>query len=142
MEKDVSPNRHVKTNIQTLSSGENDWDVSWLMVKEYNGENRIYALLKNDGVVELSCIYENNKHIYQAQTPYIPILEKEIAVSLIGDNAKVWMNGTLYIDQTDSYITAMDTLCAGNPAYVGLYTPCSTGKFDNIVILAEEITDV
>jgi hypothetical protein len=125
-----SANRHVKLNIQTLDPGANPWDVPWVFVKEQDGNNNVYALIKTDGIVELSMYYNSQKTTWTEQSSLDPTDPHELAVSIIGLNAKVWVDGTLYIDENNANL-------ANLAGYVGLYTPSSTGSFDNIVVFDE-----
>jgi hypothetical protein len=130
-----SANRHVRADVQTLStdatSSYHQWDVAWLYVKEQDGNNNVYALLKADGFVELSMYYQGVKTtLGQVQTNLSPSAQHSIAVSIIGTNAKVWVDGTLYINQNNSSL-------ANIAGWTGLYGYNSTASFSNIAIFDE-----
>jgi hypothetical protein len=123
-----SSNRHVKVDIQTLTAGD-PWNVGRLMVKEENGNNNVYALIKTDGVVELAWFKNGQQTSWQVQSsPTIsPFDIHVLAVSIVGTNAKVWVDGKLYIDGDHADLATIS-------GYTGLYTPDSTALFDNIII--------
>jgi hypothetical protein len=123
-------NRHVKTDIQTLTHSGDPWHVPWLFVKEQDGYNNVYALIHTNGTVELAMFYQGQKTMWTASSSLNPYNPHVLAVSIIGTNAKVWVDGTLYIDVTHTNL-------ANLAGYVGLYTPSSTGSFDNIVVFDE-----
>ena len=125
-------NRHVKADVKTLTAGSNVWEVPWLYVKEQDGNNNIYALIHTNGNVELSMWYQGNKTSWfnQSSPALDPFQNHVIAVSIIGTNAKMWVDGTLYHDVTNANFANLS-------GYVGLYTPSSTGALDNIVVFDE-----
>lgn len=120
--------RTVKTNIQTLSHTGDPWNVPWLYVKEQDGNNIVYALIHTTGTVELSMFYQGQKTMWFASSSLNPNYTHELTVSIVGTNAKVWVDGTLYHDVYNANF-------ANLAGYVGLYTPSSTGAFDNVVII-------
>jgi hypothetical protein len=122
-------NRLVKTDIQTLTHTGDPWNVPWLFAKEQDGNNNVYALIHTNGNVELSMWYQGQKTIlYIASSSLNPYTTHVLTVSIIGTNAKVWVDGTKYIDVTNNNL-------ANIAGYVGLYTPSSKGAFDNVVII-------
>ncbi len=126
-----SANRHVRADIQTIATdGAYPWDVAWLMVKEQDGNNRVYALIKTDGIVELSLIYNGQHYSWQVQSSLSPYDLHRIAVSTIGTNAKLWVDGQLYVDANNSYF-------ANLAGWTGLYTLGSTAAYDYIAIFSE-----
>lgn len=126
-----SANRHVRADIQTLSSdGVNPWDVAWLKVKEQDGNNRVYALIRTDGKVELTMIYNGQMTIWQVQSGLNPHNLHRISVSVIGSNAKLWVDGTLYIDVSNNNL-------ANLAGYAGLWTVGSTAAYDNIAVFSQ-----
>lgn len=125
-----SANRHVKTDIQTITAGGNSWDVPWLYVKEQDGNNNVYALIHTNGTIELAMFYQGQKTMWTASSSLNPYSTHVLAVSIIGTNAKVWVDGTLYIDTTNSNL-------ANLAGYIGFYTPLSTGSFDNVVVFGQ-----
>jgi hypothetical protein len=126
-----STNRTVKTEIQTLSHTGDPWNVPWLFAKEQDGNNNVYALIHTNGNVELSMYYQGNKTILGiASSSLNPYSTHVLTVSIIGTNAKVWVDGTLYHNITNNNL-------ANLAGYVGLYTPSSTGLFDNIIVFDE-----
>ena len=133
--KNFSANRHVRADIQTLSSdGVNQWDVAWLMVNEQDGNNMVYALIRTDGKVELS-VYKDGVRTtldqVQSSNPTLsPFGTHSLAVSIVGSNAKVWVDGKLYNDVTDNHLPSI----AG---YAGLYTPSSTAAFNSVAAFDE-----
>lgn len=120
--------RTVKTDIQTLSHTGDPWYVPWLYVKEQDGNNNVYALIHTTGTVELSMFYQGQQTMWFASSSLDPYYTHALTVSIIGTNAKVWVDGTLYLDVYNSNF-------ANLAGYVGLYTPSSTGAFDNVVVL-------
>jgi hypothetical protein len=103
--------------------------VPWLFAKEQDGNNNVYALIHTNGNVELSMWYQGQKTIlYIASSSLNPYTTHVLTVSIIGTNAKVWVDGTKYIDVTNNNL-------ANIAGYVGLYTPSSKGAFDNVVII-------
>ncbi len=124
-------NIYVKTDIETTYHVGDTWNVPWLYVKTQDANNRIYALIKIGGIVELSIIKngEQNSTQFQSFDPTLdPWAVNVLSVSIIGTNAKVWVNGKLYIDITNDDLATIS-------GYVGLYTPLSKGEFDNVVIM-------
>lgn len=126
-----SSNRHIKTDIQTLTTGD-PWNVGRLMVKEEDGNNNVYALIKTDGIVELAWFKNGQQTSWQVpSSPTIsPFDIHVLAVSVVGTNAKVWVDGKLYIDGDHADLATIS-------GYTGLYTPDSTALFDNIIIFDE-----
>jgi hypothetical protein len=126
-----SANRHVRADMQLVSPGENSWEVPILYVKEQDGNNNIYALIHTTGLVELAIVYQGQKTMYNGGS-YVssPYNSHSVAVSIIGTNAKVWIDGTLQIDATNNNF-------ANIAGYVGLYTWNSTGKFDSIAVFSQ-----
>jgi hypothetical protein len=120
-------NRHVRADIQTVAAGGNAWDVPWLYVKEQDGYNNVYALIHTNGYVELAMFYQGNKSMWVAASSLNPFNLHSLAVSIIGINAKVWVDGALYIDVNDNNFANLS-------GYVGLYTSNSLGQFDNVAI--------
>ncbi len=125
-------NRHVRADIQTISrDGTNEWNVAWLMIKEQDGDNKIYALIRTDGKVELTMYYQGQRtffHQVQSSNPTLnPFDPHAIAVSIIGNNAKVWVDGHLYIDENHEHFDDI----AG---WVGFYSYSSTAAINNIAI--------
>lgn len=133
--KTFSKDIHMAANIKTIDIGGNAWDVSWLMVRENNVNNRVYALLKNDNIVELTAKQYGYAFTFTAYTDKSPLDEEShrIAVTIIGNDAKLWLDEELLIENSHPAFGSV----TGYPA---LYTPASTGEFDNVVILAESIT--
>jgi len=126
--KTFSINRHVTTDIQTTTHSGDPWNVPWLFAKEQDGDNVVYALIHTNGNVELARIYQGDKDNWFNSTSLDPCELHVLTVSIIGTNAKVWVDGTLYLNVDDEYF---DNLAG----YVGLYTPSSRGRFDNVVIM-------
>ncbi len=123
-------NRHVRADIQTLSSdGVNPWDVAWLIAKAVDGNNRIYGLINTDGRVELSLWYNGQHTVYSASSSLSPYDQHSMAISIIGNNAKLWVDGQLYIDQDNDHF---DDIHEG---YIGFYSNGSTAAYDNIAVL-------
>jgi len=126
-----SANRHVRADIQTIASdGANPWDVAWLMVKEQDGNNMVYALIKTDGIVELSMIYNGQKYTWQVQSSLSPYTLHQMAVSTIGTNAKLWVDGQLYVDANNNYF-------ANLAGWTGLYTFGSRAAYDYIAVFSQ-----
>jgi hypothetical protein len=123
-----SANRIVKTDTQTLSQTGDAWNVPWLYVKEQDGNNNVYVLIHTTGTVELSMFYQGQKTMWTNSSSLDPYDTHVLAVSIIGTNAKVWVDGTLYLNVDNANL-------ANLAGYVGLYTPSSTGAFDNVVII-------
>lgn len=123
-------NRHVRADIQTLSSdGVDPWDVAWLIAKAIDGNNRIYGLINTDGRVELSLWYNGQHTVYSASSSLSPYDQHSMAISIIGPNAKLWVDGQLYINQDNDHF---DDIHEG---YVGFYSNGSTAAYDNIAVL-------
>jgi hypothetical protein len=95
---EFSANRYVTANVQTLTSHYDPWSVLWLTVKAIDGNNYVYALIRTDGIVELSMYLNGQKTMYQVGSNLSPFDPHVISVSTIGDNGKVWVDGTLYIN--------------------------------------------
>jgi hypothetical protein len=104
--------------------------VPWLYVKEQDGNNNIYALIHTNGNVELAMWYQGQKTMWFNSSSLNPFSTHALTVSIIGTNAKVWVNGTLYLDVYNSNFVNL----AG---WVGLYTPSSKGAFDNVVVIED-----
>ncbi len=128
-----STNRHVKASMKTLTtSGSYSWYVPWLIVSAVDGNNRIYALIRKDGHAELSAWYlGDHQQCDSSATGLDPYVEHTVAVSIIGNNGKVWVDGALYIDWTHSHLGAVAN------GYTAVYTYNSTGTFGDIVVLHE-----
>jgi hypothetical protein len=119
----------VKTDIQTLSHSGGSSDVPSLYVKTQDANNIIYALIRTTGVVALTMLYGGGSTTWPNVTDTVdPDAAHVLTVSVIGTNAKVWVDSTLYLNIDNAYFDNI----AG---YVGLYTPSSTGEFDNVVII-------
>lgn len=124
-------NRHVRADIKTLTAGPNDEDVAWLIAKAVDGNNMIFGRILKNGMVQLGLHYGGTPTYWQPQTnPQIdPLQQHSMAISIIGENAKLWVDGTLYVDANNSHF---DDIQEG---YIGLYTCGSTGSFDSIAVL-------
>jgi len=125
-----SPNRHVAADIQTISSGGTAY-VPFLMVNEVNGSNMVYADLRTDGKIELVLFYGGYPTNWQVQTGLSSYNSNRIAVTIVGTNAKVWVNGQLYIDVTNGNFANLYN------GHVGLWTYNSTGSLDNIAVFSQ-----
>jgi hypothetical protein len=100
------------------------------MAKEVDGNDLICGLIRT-GYVELGIFYGGQQHWYQATSSLDPTVQHSMAISIIENNAKVWVDGTLYINQPDDWLNAS----VFNEGYIGLYTPGCTGEFDYVAVL-------
>ncbi|MBN1245849.1 hypothetical protein JXA31_09680 [Candidatus Bathyarchaeota archaeon] len=122
-------NRLVKTDMETISHTGGTENVPWLFVKEQDGYNNVYVLIHTNGTLELSRVYLGSTETWTNSSLSLnPYDMHVLAVSIIGTNAKVWVDETLCLNVDDAYFDNI----AG---YVGLYTPGSRGEFDNVVII-------
>lgn len=87
--------------------------------------------MRTDGKVELVIFYGGYPTNWQVQTGLNAYNSNRITVTIVGTNAKVWVNGQLYIDVTNSNFANL------NNGYVGLWTYNSTGTLDNIVVFTQ-----
>ena len=124
-----SVNKHVRTDIQTLESYGSSASVARLMVKEQDGDNLLYALIATDGTVQLGIVYCGVETVYQASSNLSAFEKHSLAVSSVGDNVKVWVDGQQYIDQTNPYVAYL----AG---YTGLYCVDSRASFGYVAVLS------
>jgi hypothetical protein len=125
-----SINEHVRADIQTVTSNnQNISDAAWLVLKEQDEDNMVYAFIGTNGTVELSVVFNGETTTWQALSSLSPYDMHSMAVSLIGDNAKVWVDGMLYIDQSSPYLTYL----AG---YTGLYSPQSTATYGYVAVFS------
>ncbi|MGD6933988.1 MAG: hypothetical protein ACQCN5_07275 [Candidatus Bathyarchaeia archaeon] len=126
-----STNRHVKANMRTLSPTGSAADALRLYVSMIDGYNNIYAVIRRDNYVELTVWSGGTRYYTEALANKNPLADHTVAVSIIGTNAKVWVDGTLYINWDNA---VLDDVTNG---HVGISTFNSTGYFDNIVVLSE-----
>jgi hypothetical protein len=124
-----SVNKHVRADIQTLESYGSNTSVARLMVKEQDGNNLMYALIATDGTVEMGIVYDGVETVYQAPSNLSAYEKHSLAVSSVGGNVKVWVDGQQYIDQTNPYVAYL----AG---YTGLYCVDSRASFGYIAVLS------
>jgi hypothetical protein len=128
-----STNRHVKADMRTLSPVGGATEVLRLYVSMINGYNNIYVTIRRDNKVELT-IWSGGT-CYSHPVPYTinPLAQHTVAVSIIGINAKVWVDGTLVINLDDAHL-ADATVANG---CVGMCNFYSTGVYTNLVVLDE-----
>ncbi len=127
-----SNNRHIRADIKTTSSTGPD-NVARLMVKEVDGNNYIAAYITTDHYVKLVLCYGGQMYSpFKELSSLNPSDLNRMAVSVIGTNAKVWVNGQLYINADHAHFADF----TGN-VYAGLYTPESTGAYDYVAIFDE-----
>ncbi|MFW6117076.1 MAG: hypothetical protein ACOC6G_00645 [Thermoproteota archaeon] len=94
---------HVRTEMKTTNAGSSTWHVGWLMVKWINWDNCVYALLHKDGGVELTVISGGDKNMYTNTSNLTPLNKHAFDVSIIGNTARMWIDGTLYVTANDAY---------------------------------------
>ncbi len=123
-----SVNRHVRADIQTLYSNGANSSVAQLMVKEQDGNNYVSAYIATDGTVTASIIYGGVEENIRAPSSLSPFDRHSIAVSIAGDNIKVWVDGQKYIDQSNMYLPYL----AG---YTGLYCVNAQASFGYVAVL-------
>jgi hypothetical protein len=126
---EFAKNRHVRADIQSLSN-RGSRNVAWLMAKEVDGNNLVCGLIRT-GYVELGIFYGGQQYWYQGDSTLDPTAVHSMAISIIGDTAKIWVDGTLYREVTDSMLNA----AVFDGGYIGLYTPGCTGAFDFVAVL-------
>ena len=57
-----------------------------------------------------------------------------MAISIIENNVKLWVDGQLYINQDDAWLGQ----AVFNEGLIALYTPGCTGAYDYIAVLNEK----
>jgi hypothetical protein len=75
-------------------------------------------------------IYNSQHYSWQVQSSLSPYDLHRIAVSTIGTNAKLWVDGQLYVDANNNYF-------ANLAGWTGLYTVGSTAAYDYVAIFSE-----
>jgi len=118
----------MRSHVETAVSDEDNDDVPWVMVNEEDGNNMIYALIKTNGDVVLSLVKNGQKTTWNNQSSLDPFDEHAVDVSIVGENAKVWVDGTMYIDEDHADFDNIS-------GYAGLYTHDSTGHFNSVAVL-------
>lgn len=123
-------NRHVKADVRTITAGSEDWQVAWLRAKWVDWNNQLYVGIKKNGHVELGIRSGGNQKGWANYTGLYPYTNHYIAVNIVETKVLVWVDGTLYLNITDSWVDNFN-------GKVVLDAHMSTARFDNIVVLDE-----
>jgi hypothetical protein len=123
-----STDRHVKADVKTLTAGDDDWEVAWLRAKWVDWDNQLYVGIKKNGYVEVGIRFQGNQDGNSTYAGLSPYSNHYIAVNIVGTKVFVWVDGTLYIEETHTWI---DNISGA----VGLDAYQSTAEFDNVIVL-------
>jgi hypothetical protein len=129
--KQFTINRHVRVTLKTNNNGSDHWNTAWLIAKRTaDWNNAVFGLIDTNGDIELSVIRNGEKDMYGNASGLSPLQTHAIDISIIGTRARMWVDGTLYIDVTNSKFVEFG-------GSVALYTDYSTGEFDNVVVIED-----
>ena len=128
-------NRVVTVRMRTITSGPNLWNVAWTYAKYIDENNRIAVYLRPDGYIELDYT-QNGSTLYFTSTQQTQLKITDwhtFTTTFLGNEVKVQVDGTTYIDATNSSFSTFGA------ASVALATPwiasgSDEGQFDSVTI--------
>ena len=129
--------RILEGRMRTTEMGtEHPWDMGWMHVKYKDQSNDVYAMAYREGSgystgdVGVSVEYQGGFAAYdttEQTTPSInPAAWNDYRIQVNGVNARLWVNGQLYIDADSSLIANIVA------SYIGLAAHDATAEFDSI----------
>ncbi len=131
--EEFTTDRHVRAQVKTISSGSNAWDVAWVMPK-YIDNNKVYALIKTNGNVELSVIRNGQQSIWSNNSCSLNTYDYHtFDIDIVGTKAYLWIDGILRLTATSSYLDDFG-------GYSAVCTSYSTAEFDNITVIKQQST--
>ncbi len=128
-------NRVVTVRMRTITSGPNLWNVAWTYAKYIDENNRIAVYLRPDGYIELDYTQKGSTlYFISTQQTQLKITDwHTFTTTFLGNEIKVQVDGTTYIDATNSSFSTFGA------ASVALATPwiasgSDEGQFDSVTI--------
>jgi len=129
--------RVMEGRMKTVVPGpEHAWDMGWMHVKYKNESNDVYAAIYHDGSgystgdVGVSVEYNGGFVVYDTKSQATPAINpaswNDIKIVVNGINARLWVNGQLYIDANNSQIANLVA------THIGLAAHDCTAHYDNI----------
>ena len=123
--------RYMRATVKTTDDGSSPWHVAWVVPKyEQYLYKMVYGLIHTNGNIELGVYRNGQKSYWINQSSLDPSDTHIIDISIVGTRALMWVDGTLYLDITNSYLDDYS-------GKVALCTPSSKGEFDDIVVFDE-----
>ena len=127
-DEEFPKDRYVKADARTITTGTGNWQVAWVRAKYVDFDNQVYGGLKTDGNIELAVRYNGGQKGWLYYAGLNPCTTHTIEISVVGDRAMMWVDGTLYHDHTYDWFDNFG-------GTVALDAHMSTAEFDNVRIV-------
>ena len=103
--------RTFSLKFKTVTQGAQDWYAAWAVGKYVSEYDRTVVILHNSGGVEIAVSQLQPTglvdHVYSVPTSLSNLAWHTLTVLYIGNNARVSIDGIVYLDVTDSIIGAL-----------------------------------
>ncbi|MDA4112974.1 MAG: UbiA family prenyltransferase [Thaumarchaeota archaeon] len=93
------PNYTITVGMQTFVTGENPWEVQWIVFNYHDPRNFYYVLLHTDGTLELASYVNGTAHTYMktVQTGLSPFVWHQYQITVVDGQLTVSIDGKQYL---------------------------------------------